>query len=292
MTTTVDCYFVTPNGDPLANTTVEFQPTASGFQDEVTGILSPSYLSVTTDENGEVTVQLFPSPVPYTVTVLDGESVAYLSYEILVPVSALTHRLQDLIIVTPEVPAADWITAHLAAADPHPGYVLESTVGSPDGLATLDAAGKIPLSQLPSGLSGGGCGVGGDSTETAVLARQRVVQFAASDETTALTTGLKIKLRMPYGLSAVVVRASLNTAQASGSIFTVDIKRGDATSIFTTKLTINNTSKTSVGAATPAVIVTALTLNDDEEISVYIDQIGDGTAVGLKFAIYGEVVVA
>jgi hypothetical protein len=112
---------------------------------------------------------------------------------------------------------------------------------------------------------------------------------AASDETTALTTGTaKITFRMPRAITLTAVRASLTTAQASGTIFTVDINEG-GTSILSTKLTIDNTEKTSTTAATPPVISDA-SLADDAEITIDIDQIGDGTAKGLKVMLIGTYV--
>ena len=81
------------------------------------------------------------------------------------------------------------------------------------------------------------------------------------------------------------VRASLTTAQTSGSIFTVDINES-GTSIISTKLTIDNTEKTSTTAATPPVISDS-SLADDAEITIDIDQIGDGTAKGLKVYLIG-----
>jgi hypothetical protein len=112
------------------------------------------------------------------------------------------------------------------------------------------------------------------------------IQLAASDETTALTAGTaKVTFRMPYAMTVTEVRASLTTAQASGSIFTVDINES-GTSILSTKLTIDNTEKTSTTAATPAVI-SDTALADDAEITIDIDQIGDGTATGLKITIIG-----
>lgn len=112
------------------------------------------------------------------------------------------------------------------------------------------------------------------------------IQVAVSDETTALTTGTsKITFRMPYKMQLSTVRASLSTAQTSGSILTVDINEGGA-SILSTKLTIDNTEKTSTTAATPAVI-SDFSLADDAEITIDIDQIGDGTAKGLKVTLKG-----
>lgn len=112
------------------------------------------------------------------------------------------------------------------------------------------------------------------------------IVVAASDETTALTTGTgKVTFRMPYAFTLTAVRASLTTAQTSGSIFTVDINEG-GTSVLSTKLTIDNTEKTSTTAAAAAVISDAA-LSDDAEITIDIDQIGDGTAKGLKIMLIG-----
>lgn len=107
------------------------------------------------------------------------------------------------------------------------------------------------------------------------------IQVACSDETTAITAGTaKVTFRMPYAATLVGVRASLATAQVSGNIFTVDINEG-GTSVLSTKLTIDNTEKTSTTAATPAVISDSA-LADDAEITIDVDQIGNGTAKGLK----------
>ena len=109
---------------------------------------------------------------------------------------------------------------------------------------------------------------------------------AASDETTAITAGTaKITFRMPRAVTLTAVRASLTTAQASGSIFTVDINEG-GTSILSTKLTIDNTEKTSTTAATPPVI-SDTALADDAEMTIDVDQIGNGTAKGLKVMLIG-----
>jgi hypothetical protein len=110
--------------------------------------------------------------------------------------------------------------------------------------------------------------------------------ISASDETTALTTGTaKVTFRMPYAMTVTAVRASLTTAQTSGNILTVDINEG-GNSILSTKLTIENTEKTSTTATTPAVISDGA-LADDAEITIDIDQIGDGTATGLKVTLIG-----
>lgn len=117
-------------------------------------------------------------------------------------------------------------------------------------------------------------------------ASPKVIGIACSDETTALTAGTgKVTFRMPYAMTLTAVRATLTTAQTSGSIFTVDINEG-GTTILSTKLTIDNTEKTSTTAATPPVI-SDTALADDAEITIDIDQIGDGTAKGLKIWLIG-----
>jgi hypothetical protein len=112
------------------------------------------------------------------------------------------------------------------------------------------------------------------------------IQLAASDEITALTTGTsKVSFRMPFAMTLTEVRASLVTAQASGTIFTVNIKEAGL-SVLSTRLTIDNTELTSVTAATPSVISDS-GLADDALITIDIDLVGDGTAKGLKVLLKG-----
>lgn len=121
----------------------------------------------------------------------------------------------------------------------------------------------------------------------AVVLPYKTFIVACSDETTALTTGTaKITFRMPHAMTLTAVRASLTTAQASGSIFTVDINEA-GTTILSTKITIDNTEKTSTTAATPPVISDA-NLADDAEITIDIDQIGTSGAAGLKVTFIGS----
>lgn len=114
--------------------------------------------------------------------------------------------------------------------------------------------------------------------------------IALGDETTAITAGNnKVTIRMPYGFVLSAVRASLTTAQATsgaGGIVTVDINEAGAT-ILSTKLTIDNTEKTSTTAAAAPVISDA-NLADDAEITFDVDTIGDGTATGLKVYLIGK----
>lgn len=121
---------------------------------------------------------------------------------------------------------------------------------------------------------------------TDATAKTEYLTIACSDESTALTAGTaKITFRMPYAMTLTSVRASLKTAQTSGSIFTVDINESGS-SVLSTKLTIDNTEKTSTTAAAEPVISDG-NLADDAEITIDIDQVGDGTAKGLKVTLIG-----
>ena len=108
------------------------------------------------------------------------------------------------------------------------------------------------------------------------------VQVACSDETTPITTGTaKVVFRHVGRRYLREVRASLTEPQSSGSVLTIDINV-NGTSVLSTKLTIDNTETTSVSAATPAVIVASTLIADDALVSIDVDQVGSGTAAGLK----------
>ena len=110
--------------------------------------------------------------------------------------------------------------------------------------------------------------------------------IAAGDESTAITTGTaKVTFRMPYGFTVTEVRASVKSACTTGTL-TVDINES-GTTILSTKITIDATEKTSVTAATPAVVSDA-SLADDAEITIDVDNAGDGTATGLKVVLIGR----
>lgn len=111
------------------------------------------------------------------------------------------------------------------------------------------------------------------------------IQLACSDLTTTIVAGtFKSYFRMPFAMTGVSVRASLAAAQTAGSIFTVDINE-TGTTILSTKLTIDNSEKTSTTAATAAVVSDA-SLADDAEIIVDVDQAGTAPA-GLIITLNG-----
>lgn len=176
-----------------------------------------------------------------------------------------------------------------------PAVIGDSGSGGTKGLVPAPGAGDAAAGKflkadgtfaVPSGGAPGGSAGGGLSGTYPNPSVKTVIAIAASDETTALTTGTaKVTFRMPHAMTLTDIRASLSTAQASGSIFTVDVNEG-GTTIISTKITIDNTEKTSTTATTPPVISDSA-LADDAEITIDIDQVGDGTAKGLKVYLIG-----
>jgi hypothetical protein len=110
---------------------------------------------------------------------------------------------------------------------------------------------------------------------------------AASDETTTLTVSSgRVTFRLPYAMTLSSVRGSLTSAQSGGSVLTFDVRLAGVGSIFSTKPSFDNASRTTVGAATPAVLTTTA-LPDDAEITIDITQVGTGTPAGLKVSLIG-----
>lgn len=110
--------------------------------------------------------------------------------------------------------------------------------------------------------------------------------YALADETANLTVSTRIKFRMPFAMTLSEVRISLNDAPTLSSVV-VDVKE-NGVSIFSTLLSIDANEKTSVTAATPAVI-SDVNLADDAEITVSTTQIGSGdTGKGLKILFKGR----
>jgi hypothetical protein len=147
---------------------------------------------------------------------------------------------------------------------------LNSSTGTD---VTIVAGSKVSLSATSSALT--------ISTKPDTLN----FMLAASDETSNLTTGTaKITFRAPHAMTLVGIRASVNTAPV-GSTIIVDVNEA-GTSIFSTRLSIDASEKTSITAAVPPVFSDTAIAND-AEFTVDIDQIGSSTAgKGLKITLY------
>ena len=127
-----------------------------------------------------------------------------------------------------------------------------------------------------------------NSGSTATLTITEPVSFvvAASDEVTPIGTGTKVTFRMPHAMTLTGVRASLTTAQASGSLITVDV-RENGTTVLSTLITLDNTEKTTATAAAPPVVSDSA-IADDSEMTIVVTQVGAATvATGLKITLLG-----
>jgi hypothetical protein len=98
---------------------------------------------------------------------------------------------------------------------------------------------------------------------------------ALGDESTAITTGVKVTLRAPRAMTLSKVKAALTTASSSG-LPQFDVKK-NGTSIFSTKPTIDAAEKTSETAATPAVLSTT-SIAADDELTFEVVAAGTGAA--------------
>jgi hypothetical protein len=148
------------------------------------------------------------------------------------------------------------------------------------GISTI---GNLTITPVGTGATVGGIGVtyygdGGNLTNV-----EDYFVIAASDETTNLGVGTnKVFFRMPYAATLLAVKATVNTASTGSTpAIIVDINE-DGTSVLGTKLSIDESEKTSTTAATAATI-TDSALADDAEITIDIDQVGATTpGKGLK----------
>lgn len=150
-------------------------------------------------------------------------------------------------------------------------------------------AGEITIEESDLEVGAGGAAAGSGATGLGDAAPQdETFYIVASDETTALTTGVaKRTWTCTYegGFYIKSLIATLTTPQTSGSTFTVDVNV-NGTTILSTKLTIDNTEYNSVTAAI-AYALTSHQLILGDRVSVDIDQVGDGTAKGLAVAVIG-----
>jgi len=152
-----------------------------------------------------------------------------------------------------------------------------------DAILADDEEITVDIDQIGSTIAGTGLKITIIGTTGTV---QDEIAVSASDESTDLTTGTaKVTFRMPYAMTLIAVRASVNTAP-TGSTITVDINEAGV-SVLSTVISIDASEKTSVTAATPPVISDSA-LADDAEITIDIDQIGSTIAgKGLKIVLIG-----
>lgn len=158
-----------------------------------------------------------------------------------------------------------------------------------DAITITGAAGATAftgLSDVPSAYTGAGLkpvrvNSGATALEFGTIYPPDVM--ALSDETSNLTTGQKLAFRVVGARTLTSIRLSVGTAP-TGSTVIVDVKT-NGTTIFTTKLSIDASEKTSVTAASAFAFTGTPTFADDDEVTCHIDQIGSTVAgAGAKIA--------
>jgi hypothetical protein len=140
-------------------------------------------------------------------------------------------------------PQALTAAGHGTAADPHPQYALDSEKGAANGIATLDAAGALAASEIPSSLT-----VASAAITAATIPTLNTTSLTA----TAVTSP-----------SATLVTANITSLTATAlTVPSATITTGNVTSLTATAATIatlNSTSLTATAATVPTLNTTSLT---------------------------------
>ena len=111
--------------------------------------------------------------------------------------------------------------------------------------------------------------------------------IACSDETTALTTGIKATFYMPFAMTLTDIRASVTTAPTGAGLI-VDVHEAGTTIMTTDKLAID-VSEFSTETAATAPTLTDTALANDAKIEIEIDQVGSSVAgAGLIVFLIGK----
>jgi len=184
-------------------------------------------------------------------------------------------------ITTPKIADAQVTAGKLAPDAVTTSKIVDANVTAAKIASGAVTTAKIADAQVTSAKLDAGAVTASKIAAGAVV---ETLVIPVTGEAETVTTGAaKRTFRMPYPFVLTAVRASLATASSSG-LPTVDINE-NGVSVLSTKLTIDASEKTSVTAATPAVISDSA-INDDAEITIDVDVAGTG-AKGLKVTMIG-----
>lgn len=131
-----------------------------------------------------------------------------------------------------------------------------------------------------------------DPVDLSAAALRFVQPMACGDETSAIDeTGQVLELEWPASMmlkaGSAGLRINVSGACATGTL-TVDVRVG-GTTILSTPLTIDATEKTSRTAVVP-VVISSSTIVEFSTVTVWVTDVGDGTAFGLKATFDGTLV--
>ena len=186
MTTKVEFHIVLPTGIPAANTDIEIQlaQAAYGADD---GITMPRPVTVTTDDQGRVAVELWPSTTLYYLTAYDAASDASIYYKFLVPTlpAGSAVRFQDIVIDAP-MSGATYDDAALLAIFDAKANARASELGAKTSADT--AAGSATSANVDSGLAHTAAAAAASSASSAQVSASSAAQSATLAAAIAATT--------------------------------------------------------------------------------------------------------
>jgi len=184
-------------------------------------------------------------------------------------------------LVTPALGTPSALVLTSATALPVAG-LADGTDGE---LITWDCAGvatTVPVGTINHVPTSGGTGA--EPTFQVIPTQTESFMLAASDETTALTTGLKITFHMPYAFTLTDIKGSLTTASCCGGVV-VDVHEGACTIMACCKLDFD-VNETSTECATCAPVISDTALADNAVMTIIVDTAGM-CATGLKVTLIG-----
>ena len=209
--TPVEFRFLTPTGNPISNALIEIQLTKGVIEDLYPGVVMPRLITVTTDNEGSVVVDLYPSDIPYMVSVYDSESDAGLFYKFFVPelAAGVTQvRLQDIIVDREMSNTSYDEAALLSIHNAKSNAIAASTAaqGFAEAAAAASSASQVVLVRAE------------ELSAELLLAKGQVVASAQEAQTSKISAAA----------SAATASAAASTAQAQSSIASTKASEAEA----------------------------------------------------------------
>lgn len=201
--------FMTPEGDPLANTAFQIELPCPGYHVEPSGVVLPRVVEAITDVDGEALIELWPLTNPYEVTAYDPVAKSELFYKFIVPVlpeGETELRLQDIIV-----------TGTLVSQSTDPDILAQMT---DKYVATLAVANTI-LTNLNTGQDAADTAVA--AADTAVAAADAAEISATTANNAALSANTSAGQASSFADAAAVAQAAAESATLSGRLIDIQV---------------------------------------------------------------------